>query len=61
MLFDIGLVISCHFITANLALLSRNKPASESKLVRMAAMVTIIVGVLAIGDLVFKKLSGAAG
>jgi hypothetical protein len=61
MLFDIGLVVACHFITANLVLLSKGKPASESKPVRLGAIVTITVGVLAIGDLIFRKISGIAG
>lgn len=51
-------MIACHFITVNLIFLSKGKPASESKLVRMAAMATIAVGVLAIGDLFFKKFLG---
>lgn len=61
MLFDIGLLMASHFITANLVLITKDKPASESKLVRISAIVTILVGVLAIGDLFFKKISGVAG
>ncbi len=61
MLFDIGLVIACHFITQNLVLLGKDKPGSYAVATRTGAAITIIVGVLAIGDLVFKKLTGAAG
>ena len=55
MLFDIGLVIACHFITTNIALLSTAEPKSSSKAVRVSAIVTILVGTLAIIDLVVKK------
>ncbi len=61
MLFDIGLVIACHFITQNLALLAKDKPGVYAVAVRIGAIITITVGVLAIGDLIFKKISGLAG
>jgi hypothetical protein len=56
MLFDIGLVIACHFITTNIALLSNAEPKSSSKAVRVGAIVTILIGTLAIIDLVVKKI-----
>jgi hypothetical protein len=56
MLFDIGLVIACHFITTNITLLSTAEPKSSSKAVRVSAIVTILVGTLAIIDLVVKKI-----
>lgn len=58
MLFDIGLVIACHFITANLALLSRCQPPSESRVVRTSAAITVVVGCAAIVDLTIKLFSG---
>ena len=61
MLFDIGLVIACHFITQNLALLAKDKPGVSAVAVRIGAIITIIVGVLAIVDLIFKKILGLAG
>jgi hypothetical protein len=56
LLFDIGLVIACHFITANLALLSGEQPPSKSRMVRYAALTTIAVGVLALVDLVARRI-----
>jgi len=56
LLFDIGLVIACHFITANLALLSREQPPSRSRVVRVSAMMTIAVGAMALVDLVVRRL-----
>ncbi len=61
MLFDIGPVIACHFITSNLALLSQHKPVAYAKASRIGAFLTTIVGVLAIGDLIFRKISDVAG
>ena len=55
-LFDIGIVIACHFITANLALLSREQPPSRSRAVRVGALMTIGVGLLALVDLVVRRL-----
>ncbi len=59
MLFDIGLVIACHFITANLALLSPQVPPSRSKVVRSAATVTVLVGIAAIIDMTARLFLGS--
>lgn len=56
MLFDIGLVIACHFITANLALLFPGRPPGKSRVVRIAAVITIVAGGLALVDLVARRL-----
>ena len=59
MLFDIGLVIACHFITANLALRSPQVPPSRSKAVRFGARMTILVGIIAIIDMTAKLFFGS--
>ena len=56
MLFDIGIVIACHFITTNIVLLSKAEPKSSSKVVRFSAIITIMVGILAIADMVSRMV-----
>lgn len=59
MLFDIGLVIACHFITVNIIYLTDRESKNKSKLARACALMTIVIGLCAIVDLVVKKISQA--
>ena len=49
-------MIACHFITKNLALLAKDKPGAYARAARTGAIITIIVGTFAIGDMVLKKI-----
>jgi len=57
MFLDTALVIICHFITANVALLTKKEPKSDSKAVRICATVTILVGVFAVIDMAIRGLT----
>lgn len=57
MFLDAVLVVICHFITANVALLTKKEPKSDSKAVRICASITILVGAFAIIDMAIKGLT----